>query len=227
MHCAHCCMRATKKGDTMPMTVVRKALALARENYWNITLGGGEPTLHPRFEEILCAAMVANQSDIGVYIATNGSHRERSLLLAKFSACEELITVKLSDDQFHDATMVHPDVRRAFNNIAWISEQRRWESSHLPMPSGWQPKKFRLEHIVNQGRAKDNNIGTREGCVCETLTVGPRGQMRGCACPEAPDFGNVMERPEVPEGWSDNDCSFQEENLTLWKRPHHRRRSAG
>jgi len=50
MACAHCCFSCTGKGTFMSQEVFDKALEIAKEYNMTVTLGGGEPTLHPKIE---------------------------------------------------------------------------------------------------------------------------------------------------------------------------------
>ena len=47
-----------------------------------ISLGGGEPTIHPDFEKFLLTAISECEY---VWLATNGKHTRRALLLAKLA----------------------------------------------------------------------------------------------------------------------------------------------
>lgn len=51
-----------------------------------ITLGGGEPTLHPQFWEFFGLMWAHVDLDMPPYIVTNGSNTEISLALASFAA---------------------------------------------------------------------------------------------------------------------------------------------
>ena len=78
MECAHCCFADGPRGTQfMSRETFNKALALAVEAEQNITLGGGEPTLHPLLFEFIGKAIVdlINVSDSlgcpAVHIVTN------------------------------------------------------------------------------------------------------------------------------------------------------------
>ena len=66
MECEHCCMSATAKGEDMSIGTFKNALEY--DEY--ITIGGGEPTLHPKFWEMMGLALGFGEY---VWLATNGS----------------------------------------------------------------------------------------------------------------------------------------------------------
>lgn len=58
MSCEHCCSNCTAEGQDMSYETWGKALAFVLD--WGgetISLGGGEPTLHPLFWQILGESM--------------------------------------------------------------------------------------------------------------------------------------------------------------------------
>jgi MoaA/NifB/PqqE/SkfB family radical SAM enzyme len=166
-----------------------KACRLAYENGENIFLGGGEPTLHPRFWEFLGLAMRYNGTDgeVEVGIITNGSRTEDALALARL-AKRGAIYAGLSQDEWHE----HIDERvvRAFTKPDQFlrdgpPDLREIRNVRTP----WA-----------QGRAKDWG---NEGCSCEEIVVTPDGRLYACGC-LAVQLGTV-ERPEVVE-WGVHEC---------------------
>jgi hypothetical protein len=177
MTCDHCCMSALPmgKGTYMSERVFRAALKIAQDHDAHITLGGGEPTLHPHFEKFLMLA-IANQvrCDGGVCVITNGKVTPRALMIARL-ANAEIICGELSRDIWHDD--IRPEVVEAFGkHIRDISRH------HEP---------------VNVGRATDNIYGhppdPDERCACEDWEVHPDGRITQCGCPNAPVIGNALE----------------------------------
>lgn len=191
----------------MPLDVVRAALQIAHDEKYEITVGGGEPTLHPQFPEILTAARLANTSGTAITVKTNGTNEKWSLWLARMD--QRVVTAVLSADQFHNLGAVPESVQREFK----LLEIAR---------NGGKPIKWRrITVIANQGRAKDNGLSTRpELRVClgspgAGLHVFPDGRIYGCTCDDAPFFGRVQGIHNIPSGWLEGECSFTEINQNL------------
>jgi radical SAM protein with 4Fe4S-binding SPASM domain len=72
LHCAHCFVSATKTGQSMPYDQVTGLLIprLAECRVERVTLTGGEPTIHPRFTDIVRALRAARMQ---VGICTNAT----------------------------------------------------------------------------------------------------------------------------------------------------------
>jgi organic radical activating enzyme len=137
MRCAHCCYSCNGHGRHMDFHLALDAMRMANEYGEFVTLGGGEPTLHPRFFDILRRALWASEG--GVWMATNGSKtkvmRRLSHILddcdwedfdenseEPISNPEGRLTVALSQDQYHDPIddwVVEHWKRRAGQNNSW------------------------------------------------------------------------------------------------------------
>jgi hypothetical protein len=107
-----------------------RAIDHAIEACDSITIGGGEPTMHPDFWEILAYAIRETSRDYnmecGILVVTNGKRTEDALALA-FLADHCLLSVDLSQDEYHDP--IEYEVIKAFKDkesIAWQGRQ------HLP-----------------------------------------------------------------------------------------------
>ena len=74
MNCAHCCYSCSMRGKHMDNHLIQQAIDFAEsiDNY-SIAIGGGEPTLHPQFFDILKRSL---QVFDNVWLATNGSQTE-------------------------------------------------------------------------------------------------------------------------------------------------------
>lgn len=152
MHCAHCGYSCDKNGRHMKMATVRKAMKIAEDRGEYIFIGGGEPTLHPRFWDIMAMAMAASEERVG--IVTNGSITEKAMILAKMDHAG-LICAELSQDEFHDS--INPRVVQAFKTHRNTSA-----------------------NIVAAGRAID--WGWDDGCICEGPMIDPEGKIWACGC---------------------------------------------
>lgn len=188
MKCGHCGMSSNSKGKHMTREVWKAAINLAKDHgEESITIGGGEPTLHPDFWAILGLCMGSFEY---VWMATNGSIPEIAIPLARL-AKKGAIGCALSQDQWHDP--ITPEVIRAFSKDkqGFIRDNDN-DSREIR----------RTVEPFKAGRCKDG----RKGCVCSDVMLMPDGIIRGCACPDAPYFGTVF-NPQIPEFWQRGECS--------------------
>lgn len=168
MTCAHCCSRCTEKGEDMTLATWENAVEFAKERGEEyVSIGGGEPTVHPLFWQILGSALGEFGS---VWMATNGKLTKTALALAGLSKGSETFGVALSQDPFHEP--INERVVAAFRNAKL---ELRDTSRNLS----------------NTGRAKDNNLGHDDHCVCGGLLIKPDGGIYPCGCEDAPRIGNV------------------------------------
>jgi organic radical activating enzyme len=114
MTCEHCAFACTSKGVDIERHVAEKAIRLAEDVGDGITIGGGEPTLHPQFWNILAEAIYRLKDTEGEcpFIVTNGKRTEDALALA-WLADHNYISAYLSMDNFHDS--IDNEVVEAFN----------------------------------------------------------------------------------------------------------------
>lgn len=173
-------------GSYMSMEVVKAAIGYDD----NVFLGGGEPTLHPQFGDILAECIA--KSDMAGCI-TNGTNRGWSLILAALGSNKgnEHFYSALSQDEFHDVDMVDDDVVEAFEKYADIRSVTR---------------------ISPVGRAADLEYGLPDGmsissgCCCDEWVIDPNGDIRPCGCPDAPIMGNIL----GDDSWGDASCLREE-----------------
>jgi sulfatase maturation enzyme AslB (radical SAM superfamily) len=210
MLCKHCCFACTAKGTDMTRETFHKAIQLACDHESSITIGGGEPTLHPLFQEFLSYAVweLASQSNSqgspAVFLVTNGSNEQAAVTLAHLAE-RGVIGCRLSQDQYHDASMVTDRVRAAF---------RRPQRDH------YAPSNFRDEYdcrdiekplenfqVQRMGRGKSwGGKSMKDGC-CGGLFCTPRGNLYACECKRV-KLGTVAEPQNViSEHLSSGYCS--------------------
>lgn len=190
MTCEHCCFSATRHGEDMAKDVLRAALKLAEDRGETLTIGGGEPTVHPDFWEYVGLVLAYSAtSDAVPLLVTNGKRKDAALRLAAL-AQRGVLAVELSQDDFH--TPVAPEVVRAFQ-----PKRDRYDR-------GLGSMDYRgirtVQQILPVGRAIDENVATEpEGCACEDLLVAPDGRIFACGC-KSIELGTVW-NPEIPSDW--------------------------
>lgn len=183
MSCEHCGMSCTKKGTFMSIETFRNALNIGDES---ITIGGGEPTLHPLFWQMLMEAVAKSEN---VWMATNGSNTEITITLAGL-AKKGVLGVALSLDEFHDP--IDPKVIKAFQNIKRSDYSETKDYREIRNVSG---------NLIKSGRCKDGE----EGCICEDIFLKPNGEVRICGCRNSPVIGNVASF-EYPDNYMSGEC---------------------
>ena len=184
MKCPHCAFACTKKGSFMSLDTFKAALEIAKSYDSPIVIGGGEPTLHPHFEKFLLLAIAAAATmgnDYKVFIVTNGSIKERAMMIGHLSA-SNIIEGKLSWDQFHDLDMVDTEVSDWFESMGALWGPV-WGAGNAPVrPTNKLSKRGRA---VQFEEAQDD-------CACEETFIRPNGDIHQCGCPDSPKVGDVI-----------------------------------
>ena len=176
----------------MERHVWQQALQFAEEyDSEVIVIGGGEPTLHPDFFEILEDCL---RSFNYVWMATNGSQTKTMRRLADILDGEDYhgeydegiclknhdqFCVALSLDYFHDP----------------IDEkiETLWKHRSERRGSGYEIRdvtKSPNGPIVT-GRAKKTQSGWATGCCCSEVMIIPSGKIKLCGCRNSPIIGDV------------------------------------
>jgi len=166
MSCEHCGFNCTHEGEDMSFGTFKAALEM--DEY--ITIGGGEPTIHPEFEKFLLYAIGHCES---TFIITNGSRTELSLtMLGMAKGLEDRFGVELSQDPYHD-----PIDTRVVDAFKKADRIRNVEGK-----------------LISAGRANEffDSDELREECICSDRIVEPNGDIRACGCDNAPVIGNVF-----------------------------------
>jgi uncharacterized radical SAM superfamily Fe-S cluster-containing enzyme len=203
MSCVHCCFSCTKEGEDMTLATFRKALD---HDTGQVTLGGGEPTLHRDFERMLLEAMAHPniESDWGgVLVVTNGTHKRRSRMLFQL-AKSGAICADLSRDDYHDdideetAEMWEEEAARVAKvRNGWSSSARETERSNVSIRNTTENQ----EPTAN-GRAV-TVLGYEKGenfrCPYDGIVVKPNGDVHACGCEDSPKIGDVFHGFTVPE----------------------------
>lgn len=201
MRCEHCCYSCTMDGMHMPRAVFDAALLLDQD-YGDemISIGGGEPTLHPDFWQYLCECICNYEF---VWMATNGSQTKIALVLAKM-AKRGVISCALSQDEFHDE--IDQKVVEAF--MDGHKKMRDYVSNRN------DPDRREIRDVSDKitpiGRALENEVGhdsCKNNCVCDDMVIDPMGRIWACGCMKV-QFGTVL-KPKIPKWYWDMDekCS--------------------
>lgn len=203
MNCAHCCMNATAKGRDM----TRETFTAALENSPGVvTLGGGEPTLHPDFEWMLLQA-IAHCDEGCVMVITNGSIKDRAIMLARLAKVG-ILNAELSQDPWHDE--IDDDVVEAFTKD--YRQPRHFYDHHDNRNIDRRGIRDVSPGVKKRGRAADW-YDAEDKCACDgDAFVKPDGSVFLCGCDNARRLGDVFNGFESPEDWV---CENDVENLTF------------
>lgn len=189
MRCAHCCYSCNSHGKHMDFQTALHAIGFATDYGTDtISIGGGEPTLHPRFFDILKECL--REFDY-VWMATNGSKTKIMYRLASIIENrdyenfeygifqEDKLSVALSQDCFHD-----PIDERIVSLWEKRSQSR---NGHYEIRNVTHS----MSGVAAQGRAKRTGSGWGEHCVCTDHVIRPDGSVKMCGCTGAPIIGDI------------------------------------
>jgi|WetSurMetagenome_2_1015567.scaffolds.fasta_scaffold84162_4 hypothetical protein len=172
MSCAHCCFSCSNEGDDLSLDDFNDALHLARCRKGTVTLGGGEPTIHPLFEEFLVKAVAALPGRVG--IVTNGKYRHGVTALLRYAAAKQVFA-RLSVDQYHEP--IDADIRREFEGLPYMPE---WMDTHI----GYSYVAADRVTPMGRGIAVSRMPSVFVQCICPGPFITPDGRVNQCACGE-------------------------------------------
>jgi MoaA/NifB/PqqE/SkfB family radical SAM enzyme len=166
--CRHC-LRGHPQNKVIFEDVLEKFFS--QVNYISeITIGGGEPTLHLSEIDTLISMILKYDVIVGnFYIVTNGKvFRKRLLEICEFlynDVCEdnEISGLSVSDDKFHRER--HKDINKFLQNKHKYYFEYEYENDwSFARPYAQKDKEtdFSKVSIINMGMAKTNGIGNRE-----------------------------------------------------------------
>ena len=179
MVCEHCGFSCSPlNSQFMKPLIFNKALKSPFCDEY-LTIGGGEPTLHPLFWDFVGMAMTEPSID-NITVITNGSMEEDTLKLLKLSQSRgELLSVSVSLDEFHDDTMVSGEVSK----FVYEYEKRNFN-----------PYIRSVNKIIPQGRGKNvAGYDFVDDCICPDLFITPKGDIKFCGCEDSPIICNIEE----------------------------------
>jgi len=165
MKCAHCARDANEIGEDMTLDIFKQAIEVCVNlNASSITLGGGEPTIHPEFMEMLNYAIETIGKKAVISIITNGSMIDISMKLADM-ADAGLIHTEVSVDDYHDK----------IDNIVID------RFAKIKQFSFFKNNAHKVRQIIKAGRGKDI-IGAVDGCMSGIIHINTNGDVYTCGC---------------------------------------------
>lgn len=202
MTCDHCGFSCSNKGKHGDYNTIINSINFIIDNYDNeyICIGGGEPTLHPKFFDILKYCM---NSFNYVWLATNGSQTDSMYRLSNIIDNEDYEECDCSEEDIEGGYCNHwLDIDNSEDKLSIALSQ---DSFHDPIDNKiielWKNKsKYNKSceirnvnyGVINAGRAKINNIGQREDrCICNDIFITPAGNIKACGCSNAPFVGDI------------------------------------
>jgi MoaA/NifB/PqqE/SkfB family radical SAM enzyme len=191
-------MNCYADGDDMSIETVKNALDIFEGDI--MTIGGGEPTIHPRFWEIFGLVVGKNMRyHIAPLIVTNGSMTDTAIALAAL-AKSGAVSASLSQDDYHDP--IDPKVVQAF-----VKDKPRRYSNDIY--TDCREIRDVTGREINAGRC---NFGEEDMCPCNDFIIQPDGSVKICGCDDAPIVGNVNEGFDPSDWQFDEDHCFREWN---------------
>ena len=211
MACPHCAVDCRPgKGEHMGMYVFQCALALATDYSETVSLGGGEPTMHPQFFDILRRSLWSAEY---VWFATNGKKVRTMRRLIQIMDQEDYendeydpiipndnqLSVALSLDPYHEP--INPVIEREWRRRASYQFEVRNTSEK--------------GEIIKAGRAARNGVGIdTKRCFGPGINIRVNGDIHACACPDSLKIGhavygmddNLYQQMIENEGYQSQEC---------------------
>lgn len=199
-------------------------MRLAAKHDSILTIGGGEPTMHPRFFDILKRALDDRGFEY-VWLATNGTNKKSMMRLANIiEGCDYE-----SFDQEDYCTCSADDLKNGYtcdcyptgeiyqeNKLGVALSQdhfheqdkvSRWVVDHWTRKANGRIEGYEIRNVtqsydgvVAQGRAKRTGSGWAETCVCADNIIRPDGKIKLCGCTSSPIIGDI--RNGIDSKWN-------------------------
>jgi len=128
MRCLHCAYSCTAKGEDMSLATFRRVVDVAVAANDDITISGGEPTLHPRLLRFLWEIEPRRRDEMCVSLLTNGTCGEA--LWKRLLRESHWIDIGVSTDLFHNPRRLRPWVRE------WLADKLCLDTSMIVQRQG-------------------------------------------------------------------------------------------
>lgn len=189
MLCDHCC-NYEGAGEHMSFSTFKKLLDRWHKDILkykkSISIGGGEPTIHPEFWKILGYAMSYGRP----WLATNGKETDDALALCKL-AKKGRIGATLSLDEWHEP--IDDRVIQAFKKNMIIFKENKYGYRLFGDRPGDRREIRTVVIPYPRGKWTKKGIRNTYRCNCKTPRVKPDGTITLCSCEDAPAIGTVEE----------------------------------
>lgn len=212
--CSHCMFSCRPgRGEHMSMDTVKAAGRFCQDIDSDFFIGGGEPTMHPNFWEIVGLVMKYNAQWAysngcpPVQLVTNGSQTDTALALAALARTEAAY-VRLSRDQYHLRYKIDPRVVSAF--------ERKSSGSHDVNNCAVGTHMYNVVPVGRALRTGEWTMSRTRGCSSCGPMVTPDGTIWRCECRKE-KIGTVFE-PMKFDGdllYEDAGCTKIEGKLIL------------
>jgi hypothetical protein len=183
----------------MTMNVFKRALNKVKEERLRIYIGGGEPTIHPKFMDMLWYAVsFSKEHKLSIpWMVTNGSRTKIALQLAEM-ARNGTIECELSLDEYHSE--ISEEVKNEFRKSQNVDNLQSIRTAESIMSHGRGVKLYRDYYGSNPKRNK---------CCCQGPFTKPNGDILQCGCHGAKKIASVWTRMEnFPSKSIYRSCSF-------------------
>lgn len=219
MRCPHCCYSCSMRGKHADFNTIVDSITFIRDTYGDesISIGGGEPTLHPRFFDIL---KICLEDFDYVWMATNGSQTDVMYRLANIIdqndyPQEDCDCAERHGDDFEEMygeCMCYEKIEYGADCIyqenklsVALSQDRFHDPIDERVVDMWTRRANQHKHshfeirnvsnshngVIAEGRAKRTGSGWAEGCVCSDILIKPDGKLKLCGCLRSPVIGDV------------------------------------
>jgi len=212
MKCPHCCYSCRPgAGKHMEYAIAIDAINFALDHTECITIGGGEPTLHPKFFDILRTCL---DSFDYVWMATNGSNIKAMRRLANiidgndyesfdienYCTCSKQVE-RENCDCYPEDTIHQEDKLSVALSQDWAHDDiDQWVVDYWTRRSKHQYSHFEIRNVfassagaTSQGRAKKTGSGTGDHCPCDSIIIKPSGKLKLCGCTNSPTIGDIWQ----------------------------------